>query len=163
MTGGLNGFTAESCACSTNLGSAVTGTGLGKAKFEFVIASELPLFKVLQAFVFNTRILFDEHVRLDTDVTHRRTAVAEEDIDIIGRVGLGVRHERIQVHIARSCKVSTTKVHSKLVIDKDPNVVVTAEVELQTRLETEVSVGFKAEVLVTATIALYIGFLRFPT
>ena len=111
--------------------------------------------------IFDTGRLFNEHVRLDTDVTHRRTTVAEVDVDIIGVTDFGIRHKLIQVHIARSSKVSTAKVHSELVIDIDPNVIVTTEIELEALLETEVCMGFEAEVLVTTAIAPA-AFLRFP-
>ena len=58
--------------------------------------------------------------------------------------------------------MSTAKVNGKLLIDKDPNIIVAAEVELQAWLVTEVRMGFEAEVLVTASIALC-TFRRIPT
>ena len=55
--------------------------------------------------------------------------------------------------------MGTTEVHGELVVNKHPNVVVTAEAEAQTRLVDEVCMGFKAELLVTATgtTGIFIG------
>ena len=103
----------------------------------------------------NTRVLLDVHVRVDTHVTHRRTTVAEEDVQIIS----GAFHERIAIlirqvvenGISRSREVRSAKVHSKLATDKDPNIIVTAEVKAETRLVNELSMAFKTELLVART------------
>ena len=48
--------------------------------------------------------------------------------------------------------MNTANVNSELVVDKDPNIVVATEIELQVRFVAEVRMGFEAKMLVTTTI-----------
>ena len=95
------------------------------------------------------------------DVTHRSAAVAEEDIDRVRSTNYSIAtHKLVQINIARSSKMGTTKVHSKLVVDEHPNIVVSTEAELQSLFETEFCMRFKAEVLVTAFRCKDLGIIR---
>ena len=130
--------------------SAVTGAGLQHADTQLKTT-----IRILGRFEFNTGSLLDVHVRLDTHVTHVGTAVTEEDVDRIGLANLELAMHAVkgvELDIARSGQVGTTEVHSKLVIDKHPDVIVTAERELHTVAVGELSMGLEAEHLVVQAL-----------
>ena len=60
--------------------------------------------------------------------------------------------EIVEVYITRSGQVSTTKVHCQLVIDEHPNIIVAAEVKLQTRFLDKRCMRFETELLVTSSV-----------
>ena len=107
----------------------------------------------LLRFEIQTGRLLDVHVRLDDNVTHRRTAVTEEDVDrvILARfeeAGAILGIEILQHHVAGSSKVGSAVIHGNLPVDEHPDVVVTAEREFLRFVIGERCVRFEAELLV---------------
>ena len=96
--------------------------------------------------------LFDIHVRLDIEIARRCAAIAEENIDVVYLTDFSVFHELVQIYVAWSRQMASADIYGEFVVDKDPNVVVAADAELEILLEAEFGMCFGAEVHVAASI-----------
>ena len=97
--------------------------------------------------------MIHENVCVDSHVAHCGAAVAEENIDIVNRIYFSVFHEDVQIDIAWSREMRSSEIDCEFVVDEYPDVVIAADAESKSFLECKLCMGFKAEVLVAATIA----------